>query len=105
MDFAIIETGGKQYKVSVGDKLRIEKLSETLKDGDTVTFDSVLLLGSDKETKVGSPYVNGAKVTATYHGTDKGKKTIVERFRSKSRYHVKRGHRQIQSSITIDSIK
>jgi large subunit ribosomal protein L21 len=105
MDFAIIETGGKQYKVAKGDTLLVEKLPGEHKDGDTITFENVLLVGSDKDAKVGTPFVSGSKVTAVFNGDGKGKKTIVERFRSKSRYHVKRGHRQPHSSITISDIK
>lgn len=105
MDFAIIETGGKQYKVAQGDTLLIEKLPGEYKEGDSVVFDSVLLVGSEKDAKVGTPYVSGAKVTATFNGDGKNKKVVIERFRSKSRYHVKRGHRQPHTSITISSIK
>lgn len=105
MDFAIIETGGKQYKVAAGDTLLIEKLPGEHKEGDSIIFDSVLLVGSDKDTKIGTPIVSGAKVTATFNGDGKDKKVVVQKFKSKSRYSVKRGHRQPHSSITISSIK
>jgi large subunit ribosomal protein L21 len=100
--FAIIETGGKQYKVAPGTVLKIEKL-EGLKDG-KVSFDKVLLTEDGSSTKVGTPYVSGAKVSATVVGEGKGKKVIVVKYQPKSRYYKKRGHRQPFTEVKIDSI-
>jgi len=105
MRFAIIETGGKQYKVAEGDILTIEKLPGDLKDGKKITFDKVLLLDDDKKTKVGTPYINGAKVTATFEGEGKAKKIRVIKFKAKSRYFKKRGHRQPYSKVKIAALK
>ncbi len=103
--FAIIETGGKQYKISEGESLKIEKLGDALKEGDKVTFDKVLLIDDGKETKMGSPYIDGAKIEAVFEGGGRGKKVTVIKFRSKSRYFKKRGHRQPFSEVKIASIK
>ena len=103
--FAIIETGGKQYKVSEGESLKIEKLAETHKEGDKVTFDKVLLIDDGKSTKVGTPYIEGAKVEATFVSAGRDKKVVVIKYRAKSRYFKKRGHRQPHSKVTISSVK
>lgn len=112
--FAVIETGGKQYKVAEGDVLLIEKLSpkspkgdrvKELKKGETVIFDKVLLVDDGKSTKVGSPYVDGAKVTAIFEEEGKHKKIRVIKFKAKSRYFKKRGHRQPYSKVKITALK
>ncbi len=101
--FGVIETGGKQYKVSVGDKIKIEKVDA--KQGDNVVFDKVLLLADDKgEVKLGQPYVEGAKVQAKVLEQGREKKKIVFKFKPKSNYKVKRGHRQPYTKIEIVSI-
>jgi len=105
MAFAVIETGGKQYKVSEGDVLSIEKLSEELKEGDTITFDKVLLMDDGKDTVVGTPYIEGAKVTATLEQEGRGKKIMVIRFKAKSRYFKKYGHRQPYMKVKIGALK
>ena len=105
MKFAVIETGGKQYRVSEGDSLKIEKLSGEYKEGDKITFDKVLLLNDGKETKIGTPYIDGAKVETVFKEEGKNKKVMVIRFKSKSRYFKKRGHRQPFTKIEINSIK
>jgi len=103
MSFAVIHTGGKQYKVEKGDTLRIEKLSD-LKDG-KVVFDKVLLVDDGATTKVGAPYITGATVSATVLVEEgKGKKVLVVKYRPKSRYFKKNGHRQPFTEVKIDSI-
>ena len=99
--YAVIETGGKQYKVQEGDKLRVEKLDAQV--GDTVTFDKVLFLGGD-EVKVGRPYVEGAKVEAKVLEQNKAKKVIVYKFKAKKNYRNKRVHRQPYRFIEIGTI-
>ncbi|MBR4807938.1 MAG: 50S ribosomal protein L21 [Lachnospiraceae bacterium] len=99
--YAIIATGGKQYKVSEGDVIRVEKLGAEA--GSEVTFDQVLAV-SDKKLKVGSPVVDGASVTATVVGEGKGKKVIVYKYKSKTGYHKKNGHRQAYTEVKIDKI-
>ncbi len=99
--YAIIATGGKQYKVSEGDVIRIEKLEA--EDGAEVTFDQVLAV-SDSELKVGCPTVEGASVTATVEKQGKAKKVIVYKFKRKTGYHKKNGHRQLYTQVRIDKI-
>ena len=99
--YAIIATGGKQYKVEEGDVIRVEKLG--VEAGQTVTFDQVLVV-SDKETKVGPPTVDGASVSATVVAEGKGKKVIVYRYKRKTGYHKKNGHRQPFTQVKIDKI-
>lgn len=98
-DFAVIKTGGKQYIVSPGDTIEVEIMSD-LNEGDTVEFDEVLMKGDT----VGTPTVDGAKVTGTYHGDKKGKKLSIIRFKSKSNFYRKVGHRQKYAQVTIDKI-
>ena len=100
---AIIETGGKQYKVAEGDTLFIEKLP--VEAGDTVTFDKVLaVLDGDKAT-FGAPVVDGAKVTASVMKNGKGKKVIVFKYKPKKGYRRKQGHRQPYTKVTIGKIE
>lgn len=99
---AIIETGGKQYLVSPKEKLAIEKLPA--KEGESVVFDKVLLVANDQEVKVGKPYVAGAKVSAKVLEQSKADKLVVFKYRAKSRYRRKYGHRQQQTVIEIESI-
>ncbi len=98
--YAIIETGGKQYKVSEGDTIKVEKLSAEA--GDTVKFDEVLAIGGDK-LLVGDD-VKSASVSATVVENGKGKKVIVYRYKRKSGYHKKNGHRQAYTQVKIDKI-
>ena len=99
---AIIETGGKQYKVAEGDTLFIEKLP--VEAGDTVTFDKVLaVLDGDKAT-FGAPVVDGAKVTASVVKNGKGKKVIVFKYKPKKGYRKRQGHRQPYTKVTIGKI-
>ena len=98
--YAIIATGGKQYKVSEGDVIKVEKLDAEA--GNTVTFDQVLAV-SDKELKVGSD-VASASVTATVMDQGRGKKVIVYKYKRKTGYHKKNGHRQAYTQVKIDKI-
>ena len=99
--YAIIKTGGKQYKVSEGDLVRVEKLPYEV--GDTVEFDQVLLVSGD-EVKVGSPVIENAKVTATVEDQNKDKKIVVFKYKPKKQYRKKHGHRQPYTLVKINSI-
>ena len=99
--YAIIATGGKQYKVSEGDIIKVEKLG--VEAGETVTFDKVLLV-SDKEAVVGNPTVAGATVTASVVSEGKDKKVIVYKYKRKTGYHKKNGHRQLFTKVKIEKI-
>ncbi len=99
--YAIIATGGKQYKVSEGDVIRVEKLP--VSPGEQVTFDQVLVV-SDAEVKIGTPTVDGARVEATVEKEGKAKKVIVYKYKAKSGYHKKNGHRQQYTQVKIDKI-
>ena len=99
--YAIIATGGKQYKVEEGDVIRVEKLD--VKEGEEITFDQVLVVG-DKELKIGDPTVSGASVKATVVAEGKEKKVIVYRYKPKTGYHKKNGHRQPFTQVKIDKI-
>ena len=98
--YAIIATGGKQYKVAEGDVLKVEKLSAAT--GETVTFDQVIAV-SDNGLKVGADVAN-ATVTATVVGEGKGKKVIVCKYKRKTGYHKKNGHRQAYTQVKIEKI-
>ncbi len=99
--YAIIATGGKQYKVAEGDIIRVEKLG--LEAGASYTFDQVLAVNNG-ELVVGNPTVENAKVSATVVEEGKGKKVIVYRYKRKSGYHKKNGHRQAYTKVKIDKI-
>ena len=105
MNFAVIQTGGKQYKVAPGESLIIEKLPGEPKIGDKIVFDKVLLVNNESKTLVGAPLVPGATVEATLTESGRGKKIIVIRYRQKSRYFKKNGHRQPFMKVKIDAIK
>lgn len=104
-EFAVIETGGKQYLVSVGDVLDVELLGDDLKAGDTVEFDKVLMVDNGTDTTLGAPYITGAKVTATFEGLEKGKKLTIVRYKAKSNRDRRLGHRQKYSRVKIASLK
>ena len=99
--YAIIATGGKQYKVAEGVIITIEKLG--VNDGETVTFDQVLAVNNGK-LSVGSPVVSGATVTASVVKNGRGKKVIVYKYKRKSGYHKKNGHRQPFTKLKIEKI-
>jgi large subunit ribosomal protein L21 len=102
-DYAIINTGGKQYRVREGDTLQIEKLIG--EPGDTVTFDRVLLTSVGGDVTIGTPSVDGAEVLAEIASQDKGPKVVSFRFKNKTRQHTKTGHRQKLTSVKITGIK
>ncbi len=103
-EFAVIETGGKQYLVSVGDVLDVELLGD-LKEGDTVEFDKVLMVDNGLDTTIGEPYIKGAKVKATYMQEKKGVKLHIVRYKAKSNRDRRIGHRQKYARIKIESLK
>ena len=100
--FAVIKTGGKQYKVAEGDEIVIEKL--TADAGESVTFDDVLMLGDDKKVTIGEPVVAGASVVGTVAEQRKGAKVLIMKKRQRNTYRRKKGHRQLETVVTIDSI-
>ncbi len=100
--YAIIETGGKQYKVQEGDVIHVEKLN--VPAGETFTFENVLVLANDDAFTVGSPTVKGATVTASVVEEGKGKKLTVFRYKAKKTYSRKLGHRQPFTKLTITAI-
>lgn len=104
-EFAVIKTGGKQYKVSAGDVVTIEKLPGDLKKGDKVVFNEVLLTDNGKETKIGTPFIEGAKVTASFEEAGRAAKIDVIHYKQKSRYFKKNGHRQPFVKVKIESLK
>ena len=99
--YAIIATGGKQYKVAEGDIIRVEKLG--VEAGETYTFDQVLAVNNDKMV-VGNQTVEGATVTASVIGDRKAKKVIVYKYKRKTGYHKKNGHRQAYTKVKIEKI-
>ncbi|MEJ8303134.1 50S ribosomal protein L21 [Saccharibacillus sacchari] len=101
--YAIIETGGKQYKVQEGDVLFIEKLEAA--DGESVTFDRVLAVSQENGLTIGAPLVSGATVTATVEKHGKGQKVVVYKYKPKKNYHKKQGHRQPYTKVTIGKIQ
>ncbi len=100
--YAIIETGGKQYRVQEGDVITVEKLD--VNAGDKVELDKVLVLSDDNGLKVGTPYVEGAKVIAEAVENGKGKKVIIFKYKAKKDYRKKQGHRQPYTMIEIKSL-
>lgn len=100
--YAIIETGGKQYRVQEGDTLFVEKLEAN--QGDIVTIDSVLAVSKDGKLTVGAPVVKGAKVEAKVVEQGKGKKIIVFKYKPKKDYRRKQGHRQPYTKLVIEKI-
>ena len=104
MKFAVINTGGKQYKVAEGDVVKVEKISDTLKAGDPVVFDQVLLVDDGTTTQIGTPTVAGAKVEGVFKEAGRAKKVIVIKYKQKSRYFKKNGHRQPYSEVEITKV-
>ena len=107
--FAIIETGGKQYRVSPGTKIKIEKLSATgsstpLTAGDVLHFDKVLLVADGAEVKIGTPYISGATVGAKVLGQGRHDKRIIFKYHSKTRQRKMKGHRQPFTEIEIEKV-
>jgi large subunit ribosomal protein L21 len=101
--YAIIETGGKQYKVSPGDTVDIDRL-EAAPEKTAVELDKVLLISNDGKITVGQPLIEGAKVLATSQGEGRTKKILVFKSKAKTRYHRTKGHREFFTKLSIDSI-
>ena len=104
-EFAVIKTGGKQYRVAVGDSIKIEKMKGEFKKGDSVSFSEVLLTDDGKNTLIGTPFIEGAKVEATVDMVGRAPKVLVIKYKQKSRYMKKNGHRQPYMKVKITSIK
>ena len=102
-NYAVIETGGKQYRVAEGDVITIEKLDAEANAA--VTFDEVLTVVNDGDVKVGAPLVDGAKVTGTVLEQGKAKKILVFKYKAKSNYRRRQGHRQPFTKVRIESIQ
>ncbi len=105
MEFAVIHTGGKQYRVKVGDLLKIEKINAGLKVGDKIVFDKVLLTEGATGAAIGTPYLTGSTVSATLKEVGRNKTIDVIKYKQKSRYFKKNGHRQPWFKVSIDTIK
>lgn len=101
--YAIIETGGKQYRVSEGDVVFVEKLN--VSENDSISFDKIIAVSDDKGVNFGSPYVSGAEVKATVLKNGKDKKVTVFTYKPKKGYSRKLGHRQPYTKVRIESIK
>lgn len=100
--YAVIETGGKQYRVQEGDVLRIEKLDVEV--GEKAVFDKVLLVSNDGDITVGNPFVEGVKVEASVMDQNKAKKIIVYKYKAKKNERKKQGHRQPYTEVKIETI-
>ena len=105
MEFAVIQTGGKQYKVSQGEVITIEKLSGNYKEGDKIIFDKVLLVDNGADTTIGTPFIDKAKVTATITKIGHLPKVTVIKYKQKSRYFKKNGHKQPFFKVKIEELK
>ena len=104
--YAVFATGGKQYRVKVGDKVKIEKLDGNHKEGDKLIFNKILLVDDGaSETTIGTPFIKGAEIKATLNKIARYKTIDVIKYKQKSRYFKKYGHRQPYFEIKIDSIK
>ena len=102
MKHAVIETGGKQYRVAEGDVIYVEKLN--VADGETVTFDKVLAVVDEAESRFGAPTLDGATVSATVEKSGRGKKIRVYKMKPKKNYRRTQGHRQPYTKVTINTI-
>ena len=100
--YAVVMTGGKQYRVSAGDKIRVEKLNAEA--GSTVSLDKVLVIGGEGETMVGAPYVAGASVEAEVVANGKADKVVIFKYKAKKDYRKKQGHRQPYTELKINGI-
>lgn len=101
--YAVIRTGGKQYRVTEGQTLQVEKLAGAA--GDAISFDEVLLVGGSESPKVGKPLVSGASVKAQIMGEERGEKLVVFKFRRRKNYRRKNGHRQVYTRVRITGIQ
>lgn len=100
--YAVIESGGKQYRVEPGDVVRLERLPAEPQQ--ELTFDRVLLVANGDKVSVGTPYLEGARVLATVLGHEKGRKVVVFKYKPKKNYHRKRGHRQWHTLVAVKDI-
>lgn len=104
-EFAVIQTGGKQYKVKSGDEIKIEKILGDHKEGDKIVFDKVLLVDNGSDTTIGTPFIDKAKVTATITKIGRLPKVDVIKYKQKSKYFKKNGHKQPYFQVKIDGLK
>lgn len=104
-EFAIFQTGGKQYMVSAGDSVKIEKLMGEHKVGDKVSFSDVLLVENGSDTTIGTPFIKGASISAEISKISRAPKVTVIKYKAKSNYYKKRGHKQPFFEVKISSIK
>ena len=100
--YALVEIQGRQYRVSAGAQITVERMANA---GETVELNNVLLVSNDGEVQIGQPYVAGAKVTATLEGHTKGRKLVIYKFRRRKNYRRKQGHRQPLTRLRIDAIE
>jgi large subunit ribosomal protein L21 len=100
--YAVFETGGKQYRATAGDVLRVEKLD--VAEGDVIDFDKVLMVAEGDDIKVGRPYIDGGKVSATVRVQGRGKKVMIIKFRRRKHYRKQQGHRQSFTEVQIEGI-
>src|SRR5574343_51106 len=105
MEFAVIQTGGKQYKIKVGDEIKIEKILGDHKEGDKIVFDKVLIVDNGTDTTIGTPFIDKANVTATITKIGRLAKVNVIQYKQKSKYFKKNGHKQPYFQVKIDAIK
>lgn len=105
MEFAVIKTGGKQYRVAVGDVLKIEKLDGEYKAGDKIVFDKVLLVDNGSDTSIGTPYLDTARVEALFEKSGFAQKVTVIKYKAKARQFKKNGHKQPYFQVKIAAIK
>ena len=104
-EFAVIQTGGKQYRVKKGQVISIEKMPGEYKAGDTITFDKVLLVDDGTDATIGTPYIKGAAVNAQIMEIGRARKVLVVKYKQKSRYLRRNGHRQPYFQVKVTSIK
>ncbi len=103
MDIAIIKTGGKQYLVAPGQKIKVEKLAG--EKGGKISFNEVLLVADGDKVQIGQPFIKGAKISAKILKQDRADKIIIFKYKAKKRYKVKRGHRQPYTLVEIEATK
>ncbi len=101
--YAVVETGGKQYRVSEGERIRVEKIDA--EEGATVDLDKVLMIADGDKITIGTPLVAGAKVSATVRAQGKGKKVTIIKFRRRKHHEKQQGHRQLYTELEITGIK
>ncbi len=101
--YAVITTGGKQYRIAQGDVIRVEKLDGD--EGSSVDFDRVLMIGNGDEVTLGTPYIDGSVVSGTIKNHGRGKKILVVKFRRRKNYRKQMGHRQAYTDVEITDIK